>query len=141
MNNPPFKRGDRVMAKRAVHGNVVGTVFWVKQNTEDDYRYRGRRGYVKVASKGGWTVGVEWESQLRFPVSMLSNMTLGKYVQAGNLVLMTPEDEARFAELQQQYPHPECVECGAPAVGARHDGAKWQHKCKDHYRGQASSHE
>lgn len=130
---PPFKRGDRVIDVAHGKQHLAGTVFWIKQNKEDDFRYRGKRGYVKVAKKGGWTVGVEWDSQVRFPAHMV--VFTDKYLQAGYLRKMTPQDEAFHKQLDERFPHPKCAKCDqlAYSQGKAEEGNILQFQCKQHF--------
>lgn len=86
MNTPPFKRGDRVALYR--FEQITGTVFFVKRNTKDEYGYKGRRrGYVKIAKAGDWTIGVEWDNQEHLPYEQRKDAY--KYQQHGWLVAIT----------------------------------------------------
>ena len=114
MTGAPFKRGDRVVLK--MNGGLernFGTVFWVKQNTEDKFIWKQKK-WVKVASKGAWTVGVEWDSEFRYPI--LDRVIPRKFIGAGWLRLFTEADAEVEQRMLERYPDPLCVFCGEKAT-------------------------
>lgn len=84
MNTPPFKRGDRV----ALHedNTITGTVFFVKRNTEDRYRYSRTRGNVRYAKRGDWSIGVEWDKDLQADVPLSRRVNWAKFQPHNALV-------------------------------------------------------
>jgi len=113
MTGAPFKRGERVVLKQNGLERVFGTVFWVKQNADDKFIWKQKK-WVKVASKGAWTVGVDWDSEFRYPV--MERVIPRKFIGAGALRAFTEDDAQVEKRMLERYPDPQCVFCGDKAT-------------------------
>jgi ribosomal protein L16 Arg81 hydroxylase len=82
MTAAPFKKGDIVML--AKEWRVKGEVFFVRQE-QADKEFHGYSRTYKVARKGDWTIGVNWEDVSERSYHQIR--ILNKWQNAKNLVL------------------------------------------------------
>jgi hypothetical protein len=90
----PFKRGDEVVL--IDHPHIYGQVFFVKLHEEDEYRIGFGRKQYKAASKGDWTVGVDWITVAE-PAD--SKLKIKQYVKSDALRILTEADKDEIVQI------------------------------------------